>query len=153
MKFKKLKIKEFKMFKEKEICFNEDLTIIAGRNGSGKTTIFNLMKQLYETKEIKCCSLETEGKKTTDKSENVFFDKPTDLDAKETMSSLIDTLAMRERQNVQDPFILDCPFSALDEGQTKILMKLFSNLDHQVIVFHTGELLDYKADYELVDNQ
>ena len=41
MKLKNLKITNYRCFKEAELDFDEDITLIVGRNGAGKTTILD----------------------------------------------------------------------------------------------------------------
>ncbi|OXB07325.1 hypothetical protein B0A81_11275 [Flavobacterium plurextorum] len=47
MKFKHLKIDDWKQFKNIDIEFHPNLTILTGANGSGKTTILNLLAQHF----------------------------------------------------------------------------------------------------------
>ncbi len=47
MYFKRLEIKEWQQFKNIEINFHERLTVLTGANGSGKTTILNLLAKHY----------------------------------------------------------------------------------------------------------
>ena len=44
MKFKNLNIEEWKQFKNLDIDLHNQLTILTGANGAGKTTILNLDK-------------------------------------------------------------------------------------------------------------
>jgi len=48
MYFKHLQIKEWQQFKNIEIEFHERLTVLTGANGSGKTTILNLLAKHFE---------------------------------------------------------------------------------------------------------
>jgi len=48
MYFKKLTINEWQQFEAIEIDFHEKLTILTGANGSGKTTILNLLAKHYD---------------------------------------------------------------------------------------------------------
>ncbi len=47
MYFKRLQIEEWQQFKNIEIDFHERLTVLTGANGSGKTTILNLLAKHY----------------------------------------------------------------------------------------------------------
>lgn len=47
MYFKSLQIKEWQQFKNIEIDFHERLTVLTGANGSGKTTILNLLAKHF----------------------------------------------------------------------------------------------------------
>jgi len=47
MKFKKIKIDNWKQFEEINIDFHPNLTILTGANGSGKTTILNLLAKHF----------------------------------------------------------------------------------------------------------
>ncbi|MBW6452014.1 MAG: AAA family ATPase [DPANN group archaeon] len=49
MKFKKITIKNYKLFNDATITFNDNLTVIVGNNGSGKTILFNLLKNYKNT--------------------------------------------------------------------------------------------------------
>lgn len=46
MKFKKLVLEEWKQFESLEIDFHSNMTIITGSNGSGKTTITNILARI-----------------------------------------------------------------------------------------------------------
>lgn len=45
MKFKALRISDWKQFQNIDIDFHERLTILTGANGSGKTTLLHLSTQ------------------------------------------------------------------------------------------------------------
>jgi len=47
MKFKNLNIEEWKQFKNLDIDFHDQLTILTGANGAGKTTILNLLARHF----------------------------------------------------------------------------------------------------------
>lgn len=47
MKFKELKLKEWKQFQDIDIDFHNRLTILTGANGSGKTTILHLLAKHF----------------------------------------------------------------------------------------------------------
>lgn len=47
MKFKKIKIIDWKQFETIDIDFHSNLTVLTGANGSGKTTILNLLAQHF----------------------------------------------------------------------------------------------------------
>lgn len=47
MKFKSLKINDWKQFKKIDIEFHPNLTVLTGANGSGKTTILNLLARHF----------------------------------------------------------------------------------------------------------
>lgn len=47
MKFKKLKINDWKQFENIEIDFHPNMTVLTGANGAGKTTILNLLSQHF----------------------------------------------------------------------------------------------------------
>lgn len=47
MKFKKLNIDDWKQFKKIDIDFHPNLTVLTGANGSGKTTILNLLARHF----------------------------------------------------------------------------------------------------------
>jgi predicted ATP-binding protein involved in virulence len=47
MKFKKLKISDWKQFQNIDIEFHSNLTVLTGANGSGKTTILNLLARHF----------------------------------------------------------------------------------------------------------
>ena len=43
--FKRLNIKEWRQFSDVDIFFHEQLTVLTGANGAGKTTILNLLSK------------------------------------------------------------------------------------------------------------
>ncbi|MFH1584490.1 MAG: AAA family ATPase [Actinomycetota bacterium] len=78
MKLKKFYIKKHKQFKDKKINFKDGINIIQGGCGTGKTTIFNLLKRkLFQNPEG--CDLETKGKLSTDDPDLIFVDSNLDL--------------------------------------------------------------------------
>ena len=50
MLLKKISIKNYRQFKETEIDFDNNLTVLAGANNSGKTSIIELFKRLFKDK-------------------------------------------------------------------------------------------------------
>ena len=47
MKFKNIKVNDWKQFQIIDIDFHENLTVLTGANGSGKTTILNLLARHF----------------------------------------------------------------------------------------------------------
>ena len=47
MKFKALRISDWKQFQNIDIDFHERLTILTGANGSGKTTLLHLLAKHF----------------------------------------------------------------------------------------------------------
>ena len=52
MLLKKISIKNYRQFKETEIDFDNNLTVLAGANNSGKTSIIELFKRLFKDKNL-----------------------------------------------------------------------------------------------------
>lgn len=52
MLLKKVSIKNYRQFKETEIDFDDNLTVLAGANNSGKTSIIELFKRLFKDKKF-----------------------------------------------------------------------------------------------------
>lgn len=160
MKFKKLKIKEYKIFKNVDLKFNDKLTLITGGNGSGKSTLFNLMKDICNKKEVNSCVLEIEGKMNVKDLDYVFinnlgvFEKNTTLTISEKIIlNLIHIIQWKEELKIETPLVLDCPFSRLNKTQIKVILNLLKNLDQQIIIFQTKCVsLGIKSDYTIVQN-
>lgn len=52
MLLKKVSIKNYRQFKDTEIDFDDNLTVLAGANNSGKTSIIELFKRLFKDKKF-----------------------------------------------------------------------------------------------------
>lgn len=58
MKIRKLHVKDFKVFDELELDFTDsdgdtlDVVVLAGVNGSGKTSILNLLQAIFSMEEV-----------------------------------------------------------------------------------------------------
>ena len=112
VKTKKLKIKDFRGFDEREIEF-EDLTLIKGANGEGKTSIFDAVKYGW---------LEMRGSPHDYPQADVKLEGEMVEEAEEGC------------------WIFDCPFPRLDpRNLRKIVNHYFQNLEAQIIVL-TGNM-------------
>jgi hypothetical protein len=74
MKFKSFEISDHKIFKEKsKIEFSEDITKIIGKNGTGKTILFNAMKESFSNPNSPKIKLVINGSKTSELDPNLIF--------------------------------------------------------------------------------
>lgn len=47
MKFESITVENYRQFEEAKLTFDDDITILAGANNSGKTSLINLIKKLF----------------------------------------------------------------------------------------------------------
>ena len=63
-RFASLKISEWQQFKNIDIEFHDRLTILTGANGSGKTTILNLLARHHDW-QVQSCAVPVKSKKSS----------------------------------------------------------------------------------------
>lgn len=71
---KNIKIIDYKIFKDCSINFNDNLTIITGGSGSGKTILFNLLKENL-IKKSKNCNILIEGELNSKNLDYMFINE------------------------------------------------------------------------------
>lgn len=76
MKFKNLNIEEWKQFKNLDIDFHNQLTILTGANGAGKTTILNLLARHFGWSTVELSTPAKDKKTGFIKFFTRFFKKP-----------------------------------------------------------------------------
>ncbi|WP_299189338.1 AAA family ATPase [uncultured Aquimarina sp.] len=76
MKFKNLNIEEWKQFKNLNINFHDQLTILTGANGAGKTTILNLLARHFGWSTVELSTPAKDKKTGFIKFFTRFFKKP-----------------------------------------------------------------------------
>ena len=52
MKFESITVENYRQFEEAKLTFDDDITILAGANNSGKTSLINLIKKLFVDEKI-----------------------------------------------------------------------------------------------------
>jgi len=170
MIIKKIKIKEYKQFKNTELNFKEGLNLIIGCGGSGKTILFNMLKEGI-LKKNKDYDTEIKGKADKKQIDYIFVDLekfPEEMIDKynhhipystlakgeKTLLALKTVLKYRKTNNIQDPLVLDSPTGYLDPEKRKAFFKILKEVKEQVIIFirHEIELSDtgLKADFKLI---
>jgi len=152
---KKLKIKQYKQFKDLEINFHKGINVIAGANGTGKTTLFNMLKEGLSGKS-KGFRLEKEGK--ANKLDSVFADgEVMGLEVNDNHLSMGERIfkAFKDMtQRTHSLLVFDSPFARIDRVHAAKLVDLLKQ-QSQVILFLSEPELEnsgMKADYRLKDN-
>lgn len=161
MIIKRIKIKEYKQFKNVELDFKDGLNIIIGGNGTGKTTLFNMLKEGILNKN-KDYTVEIGGEADKRHIDYVFVDLDKFSEkitnqcqtamGEKILLALGKVLGDRSANDIQAPLILDSPVCRLDEEKRMLFFKILRGLNTQVIVFaHEMDLRDtgLKADFRL----
>lgn len=157
MKIKKIELNDYKLFKGKHIFeFNDNITLIKGPCGSGKTILFNAIKKGILNKNLAGVNVEFKGdiKQFKKHINHIFIDndqveerlaqvknKTNDLSMSGMMIlSFFDIMKESIEQDL--PLVIDYPFfSRFDETLSFSFLSILSSLRNQVIWFgHDREL-------------
>lgn len=156
MRFKKLQLNDYKQFKGKHAFeFSDRITLIMGEGASGKTIIFNALKQSL-TEEIPGVELELEGnkkdfneyleyifineetlRKKAKEGQSHYFCQTNFLYGPDYFSALVIDLTIRAHIKKDLPLVIEADiFSLLDREERMKIYGMIKAMKEQVIVFH-----------------
>lgn len=154
MKIKSIALTDYKLFKGKKLFeFNDKLTIMEGKCGTGKTILFNAIKKSLKNK-INGVKLKIIGsrKKLIKYSDIIFLSerqiliKNSCLSKREgIISRFLYILYKRRKTGLNLPLVTDFPFSMIDKPYRSEIIDMVLKQPNQVIIFcHPSELNEYK---------
>ena len=96
MLLKKISIKNYRQFKETEIDFDNNLTVLAGANNSGKTSIIELFKRLFKDKnfsqeDVSADYYDEIKKDFANSITSIYNDSENEIEFREKVKQLYDT--------------------------------------------------------------
>jgi DNA repair exonuclease SbcCD ATPase subunit len=153
MKIKKIIIKEYKLFRDAELTFKDGLNLITGPGGSGKTILFDMLKEGIFSKNENY-KVEIDGRIDKKQMDYIFIDWdkfsekisnaiPSLPCGEKILLTLGMIIGYRSSNNIQAPLVLDSPCGKLDEDKRGIFLKIINELSfsQQVILFEHESVL------------
>jgi len=152
MKIKKIELKDYKVFKGKRVFkFSDRLNLISGPNGSGKTILFNALREsiISEVLGVKI-SLEGEIDDFKNNLELIFIDEEQIRKSADAIQSLTNNMSLGDRSLLAFisillrrvalkknlPLVVDAHlFAILDLQNRDLLLKIMLALKTQIILF------------------
>jgi hypothetical protein len=132
MKFKSFEISDYKIFKEKsKIEFSDGITKIIGGNGTGKTILFDAMKESFSNPDSNNIKLVKTGN-----------------------NPLISEFMFRDGEDGfflgSSPLIFDDAFARMSKDMRDLMIRNFKKFGLQVVILSCFDNFDSDVTYELI---
>lgn len=140
MNFEKLTISEWKQFENLDIDFHSRLTILTGANGSGKTTILNLLAQHFNWNFQELSTPAKDKQSGVFKFFTRFFKNPFSQDDSKIGELIYDD---GSKSNINVPKV-DSPQYLLQIEKKQAVVGLYIPSNRQVFIYHPVSNLSIK---------